>query len=308
MAVSAAWAQSWGARAYGILLLGHGGSTVWNQSILDVEKAVADKKIPIELAFGMADSVEIQNAINRLQEQHVQKIVVVPLFVSSHSEVIEQTKYVLGMRKTPSKEFVDAPHSHMTDMIVKRAKIQVPIVITPALDDHPIVADILLDRAKAMSRDPSKEFVILVGHGPLKDEDNELWLTYMNNLARALQVRGGFAGVYTATLRDDSLPDVRTKADKILRDMVARLSRQGRVLVVPELIASGGIERDIVKALDGMFYSWTGKTLLPDPRITQWVMDSAQKASVLPGMQQFKDEGRPLPPPEQKHIVPMDQS
>lgn len=306
-AVLTVWAQTWGPKAYGILLLGHGGSSEWNQSLHDVKQAVTDQKIPIEMALGMADPTEIQPAVDKLQQQQVKKIVVVPLFVSSHSEVIEQTKYVLGIRKIPSEEFVNAPHAHMANMTVKRARLNIPLVMAPALDDHPLVADILLDRAKAMSRNPSKEYVILVGHGPLKEEDNELWLKYMDNLARAVQTHGGFAGVFSATIRDDSPPDVRQKADKILRDMVSRYSHEGRVLVVPDLISSGGIERHISKILDGLFYSWTGKTLLPDPRITRWVIESAQKASNLQDMRQFKDEGRPLPPPGHKHIMPLDQ-
>jgi sirohydrochlorin ferrochelatase len=307
-AVCTVWGQEWGAKHYGVLLLGHGGSQEWNQSILEVQRAVTAKKIPIEVAFGMADSTEIQNAVNRLQSQRVEKIIAVPLFISSHSEVIDQTKYVLGIRQSPSKEFVNAPHAHMADRVVKRTQTRLPIVMTPALDDHPTVADILYDRAKAMSREPGKEYVVLVGHGPLKDEDNELWLSYMNNLAHSMQKRGGFAGVFTATLRDDAPSAVKDKAEADLRKLVGKLSRQGRVLVVPDLISTGGIERHVTKALDGMFYSWTGKTLLPDARITQWVIDSAEKAATLPDMRQYKDSGVAMPPSEQKHIITIDDS
>src|SRR5437879_7460335 len=93
IAIPPALAQPWGAKPYGILLLGHGGSSEWNRAVYDVQKIVADKKIPIEVALGMADPVSIQRAIDRLQQKHVEKIVAVPLFISSHSEVIDQTKY-----------------------------------------------------------------------------------------------------------------------------------------------------------------------------------------------------------------------
>lgn len=307
LAALSAQAQPWGAKPFGILLLGHGGGSEWNQAVLGVQKAVSSKKVPVEIAFGMADPAQIQRAMDRLKAQRVARIIAVPLFISSYSEVLEQTKYVLGMRKTPSDEFMTAPHSHMAAAVVRRARTDLPLVMTQALDDHALVADILLDRARKMSRNPSKEYVVLVGHGPLKDSDNELWLGAMDRLGRSVRRRGGFAGVRSATLRDDSPPAAQMKAEKALRDLVKDLSRQGRVLVVPHLIASGGIERHIRRSLDGLFYSWTGETLLPDRRIAQWVIETAQKSSTAPSMRQFKDEGRPLPPPERKRIIPLEE-
>ena len=293
---------------YGILLLAHGGGNEWNRSIEDVRKAIVGKKVPIEIAFGMADPATIQAAVDRFAEQRVQKIVAVPLLISSHSEVIDQTKYVLGMRKTPSEDFMNAPHAHMMQMTIKRVQTKIPIVMTDALDDDPVVSDILLDRAKALSRDPSKEFILLVGHGPLRDVDNEVWLRTMNRLAERVVSKGHFKGAFAATLRDDSDAQTRAKADKVMRDLVRRLSRKGQVLVIPHLISAGGIERHVQDALDGTFYKWNGRTLLPDARIAQWVFDTAEKASSRPNMRQFNDSGRPLPPPEQKRLVPIESS
>lgn len=291
---------------YGILLLAHGGGTEWNNSIEDVRKAVAAKKIPIEIAFGMADPLEMQAAVDRLAAVPVKKIIVVPLFISSHSEVIDQTMYVLGMRATPSEEFMNAPHAHMMHVTIKRVQTKIPIVLTQALDDHPIVAQILVDRAKSLSRNPSNEFVLLIGHGPLRDVDNEVWINTMDHLGTIVQKQGGFKGAFSATLRDDSPDDVKQKADKIMRDLVLRLSKKGRVLVVPYLISSGGIERHVQDALNGTFYQWNGKTLLPDPRISQWVLETAEKSSDRPNMRKFNDAGKPLPEPERKHLVPME--
>jgi len=293
-------------KGYGILLLAHGGGRDWNRAVDDVRKTVSAKKIPIEVAFGMADPAAIQSAIDRLAEQRAQKIVVVPLFISSHSEVIDQTMYVLGMRQTPSEEFMNAPHSHMAHSTVKRAQAKVPLVMTSALDDHPIVADILLDRAKSLSRNPSKEFVLLVGHGPLRDVDNQVWLQTMNRLGAKVQKQGGYKGVFAATLRDDSPPEDRKKADKVLRDLVSRLGKKGPVLVVPHLISAGGIEKHVQASLNGLFYKWNGKTLLPDSRMAHWVLETAAKNADKPNMRKFTDAGKPLPPPEQKRLVPME--
>lgn len=54
--------------------------------------------------------------------------------------------------------------------------------MTPVLNDHPIVADILASRARAISRDPENEAVIIVAHGPIEEADNRRWLADMASL------------------------------------------------------------------------------------------------------------------------------
>ena len=77
-----------------------------------------------------------------------------PLFVSSLSTVITSTEYLLGLR-------ADAPAALANFARMNHAPIPVksslPVRMTPALNDHPIVADILASRARAISRDPAKE-------------------------------------------------------------------------------------------------------------------------------------------------------
>lgn len=299
-AAAAGRSASWsGPGPFGVLLLGHGGARQWNAAVEGVRKSL-DSKFPVEIAFGMADPGAIQRGLDKLDARKVKKVVVVPLFVSSRSEVMEQTRYVLGMRREPSREFVEAPHAHMGHVVVKRVRSKLPLVLTAALDDHPVVADILSDRARAMSRDPSKESVVLVGHGPLKEEDNAEWLAAMERLGGLLRRRGGFAAVRAATLRDDSPPSVRREADRILREMVGALSLRGKVLVIPHLISQGGIERHIPRSLEGLFYAWTGKTLLPDHRIARWVEERALEGAGRPDMRQYKDAGKALAPAERR--------
>lgn len=301
---AAAPGAKFGAKDFGVVLLAHGGSSVWNKSVLKVRDGLASR-FPIEVAFGMADARTIQKAVDRLAGARVKRVIAVPLFVSSHSEVMEQTKFVLGIRKEPSREFMDAPHAHRGHTLAKRVETKLPIVLTPALDDHPIVGEILLARAKEMSREPAKEAVVLVGHGPLDDKDDELWLRSMSNLGKTVRAAGGFASVHSVTLRDDAPEKKRKEADRRIRDLVSKLSRGGRVLVVPCLIAPGGIERRVQKTLDGLFYEWTGKTLLPDDRIGRWVSLGVEASEAQPDMRQYKDGSRPLPPAERKRRVPI---
>ena len=65
----------------GVLVLAHGGSAAWNQQVEEAVKPVRNS-FPVEIAFGMALPRTIQEGIDKLEAQGVNKIVVVPLFIS----------------------------------------------------------------------------------------------------------------------------------------------------------------------------------------------------------------------------------
>jgi hypothetical protein len=52
----------------------------------------------------------------------------------------------------------------------------------------------------------------------------------------------------------------------------------GRALVVPVLIARGGIEDKIPRDLAGLDYAWSGDALLPHAGFDRWVLDRAEEA------------------------------
>lgn len=280
------------AALYGILLLAHGGAPEWNAEVEKIRVAV-DAQIPAEAALGMADGAAIQAAIGRLEQRGVRRIVAVPLFVNSSSEVLDQTRYLLGLRKNPSQVLRDAlaslpPEAHDRMMrsdrhsmfSTRRVDLKVPVVMARALDDNPVLAEILSDRAKALSKEPARETVILIGHGPVDERANQDWLAAMGRLARRVRAKGGYKSARAATIRDDSPEAVKDKAVAGLRGLVTEASASGgRAVVVPVLIARGGIEDHLVIALTGLEYSWNGKTICPDPRIALWVLDSAAKAA-----------------------------
>jgi sirohydrochlorin ferrochelatase len=222
----------------------------------------------------------------------------VPLFVHSRSEVLDQTRYLLGLSDKPSEVLRDAlaamakghehmhhgagamPQGHAMTFSMDRVRAKEPIAMAAALDGSPAVAEILARRASALSREPAKETVILVAHGPVDEAANTAWLATMGEQAQRLRKAGGFKGVESLTIRDDARPDVKGPALQALRDAVTRASHDGgRAIVVPYLIARGGIESHIVEALKGLDYAWDGKTLCPDPAIGVWAAQAARNGA-----------------------------
>ena len=279
----------------GVLLLAHGGKPEWNERVLEVAKRVDDSR-PTEVAFGMATRANIQAAIDRLTARGVKEIIAVPLFVSSHSSVITSTEYLLGLRKEAPKDLaifakmnhashgapppVDhrahAGHGPAADP-ASPVTTTLPIRMTAALNRHPLIGAIVADRAKSISAAPEKEAVIIVAHGPVPDEDNRRWLEDMAVLAEQTKASAPYAAVEYMTVRDDAGPAMREAATKELRDKVSAQIAQGRqVLIVPHLMSFGGIEQGVRKRLEGLDYTMTTQALMPDGRIVQWVLASAQ--------------------------------
>lgn len=296
-ALALAAAAPWEAKPFGVLLVGGAG----NPKAVGVLQAGLKGKFPVEFAFGLGDFKEIQRGIDRLSALRVKKVVVVPLALASESPAMEQTKYVLGLRKDPDPEYFKAAASGYTN--VRRAQTKLPVVMSSALDDHPLVAEILAARAQELSENPARERVVLVGRGAASDAENEVAARHLSALAERVREKGKYGEARGLLLREDAEEKKRDASRTALRKAVAALSRSGKVLVVPHLLAPDGTERSIRKVLDGLFYSFNGKALMPDTRLAQWVEAKAAEAAALPNMRQHKDTGRPVPPPERKRLL-----
>lgn len=274
----------------GVLLLAHGGRLAsWDQEVNRIAAEV-DRTYPAEVAFGMAARANIQAAIDRLIARRISRIVAVPLFISSHSSVIRSTEWLLGLRSEMPAEyklFASMSHGHgahgahghhaLSDDALKPVKVDVPVTMTSAINRHPIAADILMDRAREISRDPSKEVVVLVAHGPNSDDDNAKWLEDLAALADRMQERTKFARIDYLTVRDDAKAEVREKAKAEFRALVEKAMREGHhALIVPVLLSYGGIEEGIRKRLEGLEFTMATQALLPDTRIATWVLESVR--------------------------------
>jgi sirohydrochlorin ferrochelatase len=300
LAATAAAADQSRQSSPGILLLAHGGSARWNDSVRALAAKV-DAQQPTEVAFGMASRPAIQSAVDRLVGRGASAIVAVPLFVSSHSSVITSTEYLLGLRSEPPADlavFARMKHGHGPAQAgyhgesadeagkednPKPIKSTVPIRMAPALGHHPVVSDILLTRVTAISHDPSEEALVLVAHGPVPEDDNRAWLADMAVVAGRIRESTPFASVDWLTVRDDAPAPIRDAATEELRALVQRRTAEGRrVLVLPQVISFGGIEAGIRKRLEGLGYTMAEQGLMPDDRLAGWVLEMAATASVRP--------------------------
>lgn len=292
----------------GVMIMAHGGSPQWNNLVVQAAQPLS-QKYKVAYAWGMGDPKTLQKAVDELEAGGVTRIIAVPLFISSYSPVIRQTEFLLGLRD----KLADAPmssmdHSGVTHQMgggsgghdmhasmnhgshgaakseeLKPLKIKAQLTVTPALDDNAVVASILRDRIAELSTNPPNETVILVAHGPNNEEDNNKWINNMESLSEKvekLQEAKGkkYKQIFAVTVRDDADKAIFDQAKEQLRAVVRQAGKFGNVIVVPLFLSSGGREHAVAERLEGLTYKWSGKALLPDSSLTDFLSSSISGA------------------------------
>ncbi|MBI3403581.1 MAG: TonB-dependent receptor [Acidobacteria bacterium] len=254
----------------GVLVIAHGAGPAWNAPVESAVRSVRETT-PAEVAFLMGSGSKPQAAYDRLVQAGATRVVVVPLLISSTSPHAEQIRFIGGARP-------DYPHAE--HMALTQVKGPVPIAsVTAAMDDHPLIADILADRAKVLSRDLARETLVIVAHGPNEDDEAAVWTATIERLANQVHRNLPFRRIEVRLLRDDAPKPVKDRALAELHDSVAAHAQAGRVVVVPLLLSRGSVADEIPAALRGLDFAWDGRTLLPDDRIAQWILARAGQAA-----------------------------
>lgn len=252
----------------GVLVMAHGGPEQWNAGVLEVVEPLR-REHNVEVAFGMADAVSIQEAVAKLEEEGADRIAVVRLFISGESWY-ERTQQILGMMQgAPPREEADSSHS-MPGMRMEFWQIDSNArfaVSKEGLSEAVEMERVLLERASALSENPQREDVLILAHGPGDDAENERWLRNMRERAQLLKSDMAFRRVQVATLRED-WAGKREEAESDIRDFVASASRDGTAIVIPYRVHGFGPYAEVLEGLD---YRAAGLGLVPHQAVTRWM-------------------------------------
>lgn len=264
---------------YGLLVMAHGGTPEWNQAVLDAVQPLSDR-YPAEVAFGMADACSLQEAVSKLEARGVRKIGVVRLFVSGESWY-ERTEQILGLREgapaAPEAACGGASHGGAAhhSMALFRIGTQSTFALSrQGLAEAPEMGAILAERAAALSRNPEKEDVLVLAHGPGDDAENQRWLANLDARAEEIRRSRPFHRVEAMTLRED-WPEKRQAAEQAVRDFVSGAAGEGRqVIVIPFRLYGFGPYEKVFAGLDHLA---DRQGLLPHAVVTQWIARQAEE-------------------------------
>jgi sirohydrochlorin ferrochelatase len=288
----------------GVVVLAHGSDYHWNETMRRAVTPLAGR-YKVEPAFSMADPQVIERAVRRLEGRGARFIVVLRVFglATSFRADVERLIGLDVEGGSPAAPAGAAGHGqhggHGSGPPSLRLRSSALLTTVGGLEDHPLFAQALLDRARALSRDPSRETVVLVAHGDGDDEVDGHWRDVLASLAAQMRAGGGFRAVEVATWRED-WPEKRAPAVAVIRAVVEEAARDGgRAIVVPARTLGQGPERWL---LEGLSFE-LGEGFAPHPLFARWAEElvaeavAAVSAAPEPARRSVKEgAGRPPGP------------
>jgi hypothetical protein len=259
----------------GLLVLSHGVGANSDRVLHDAYLKIADKR-PTAIGFGMAmmGSAHLQSAVDDLVAHGAKTIVLLDEGTTTkYNTLTRHWQYIFGMY--PEASYMDVP---------KVTAPGVRFVWAGHFDDSTLITEILYDHAKEVSKDPAKELLIIVGHGPEDAEDNDPDLKVLQPHVERLKARHEFADVRMINIQDDAIKPVRESNVRKLRGWIQQADKQGLgVLVVAISAASYGVQMHIKQDLRGLKYSFAEKGLAESPKFIQWAEGEVEQAVAQAG-------------------------
>lgn len=267
----------------GVVVLAHGADHEWNEAM---RQAVAplEARYKVEYAFSMADQPVIEGAIRRLEARGARAIVIVRVFglaASFRSSIdrmvgldVEQAVGLHGAGHHGGGHALGGHdpgshgHGHGGGAPGPRIHTRALVTSVGGVEDDPLFAEALLDRARALSKDPGKETVILVAHGYGDDRLNAHWRGVLDSLAVRMREGGSsFRAIHVGTWRED-WDDKRPAEVEAIRGLVQGATADGgRALVIPARTTGTGPEK---RLLEGLTFE-LGSGFAPSPQFTAWM-------------------------------------
>ncbi len=256
---------------FGVIVISHGAPMpVWNQGILKLIESVKSP-YPLEPAFLDYDKERsLTNAVKKLEQKGVEEILVIHLSPSSYSNHHTEVEYMLGLRKNSGRCLGEA------DQPIKSTVKK--FVVSPCMDEHPLMIQILTEYAKELSGTPEKESLILAAHGPVEELNNIMWVRQLERIGKEIGKKLNFREIVCMTLRLDSADLIREQAARTLRETAKRLSKEGKVIVVCYVLGAVMVQEDIKQILNRVpSVVISSKGIVQHPLAVKWIEDTINK-------------------------------
>lgn len=215
---------------------------------------------PVPAAVGLIDKASpLQDAIDRLEAERVDQIVLVPIYPSVINVEIQAFFYRLGLCPSPMRYYDDS--------VVVR--VNTPVRLAPPLQDQPEFVRMNLDRALELAERPEEEACLVMVHGSLPGypdpgEDSALFAKFTAAFREASPFAASeVAHVYprsNITSTAKSLAD-RHPAVNAIPYFIGKSRFTERVL--PNYLKKA--ERDTIR--------YSGRTILDHPLVRDYVVE-----------------------------------
>ena len=157
----------------------------------------------------------IQEALTGFDEISASNIVVLPLFISKHNHILNEISKNIHKYQFSGK-----------------------IYLSETISESYLSAQILLDHVKKLSKNPSREKLVILGRGALDEKSEKLMKKELQKLSNYIKERHTFksiqSGIYYSYNAQEKL---RTLKDEEVDEMVIHTAaKKGKTLVAPFFI------------------------------------------------------------------------
>ncbi len=267
-----------------LLIIAHGSpSQKWNQPVLNIENQVKEllkaKKIvgfeEVRVALMEFTEPSIATVVKDLENKGITKIFALPLFIAPSGHSVYDIPTLLGLYY--DKEMDDLLKEEKAEIV----NTNIQITVGPTLNYDNVMKDILLDKVKALSKNPKEEALVILAHG---DENfMPIWENLSNETGNYIIGKTGieyfdkaFVEVGQSFAVDGVSPILKASENKkkvivvgmYLSMGVKNMADNSGIIMMGRTVESKKMfeGKNIVFAEDG---------LLPDKRIVEWITDRA---------------------------------
>lgn len=133
----------------GVLLVGHGSRLPYGKDVVSQIANIyrSDEDYPVEVGFMNMSKPSIPEAVNKLAETGVDKIIVTPVFLAHGVHTKQDIPRILGLTNDHSEDHDHEGHPHHHEE-VEKVEFDGEIVYTEPLGADSRIAAIIEDRVK----------------------------------------------------------------------------------------------------------------------------------------------------------------
>ncbi len=269
---------------WGVLVIAHGAAEeAWNEPVRQVVRG-AQSQLPYRVELGFLEFVggeDIAAAVSKLEAHGVTQIIAVPLFVCSASGHMEEIKYILGLPTMLTEE--EAAKEGLA-----KVSVTAQVELTPGLDDHPLIAEILDDRIQSLSHASAGDILVLAAHGTSEPANLSVWVENMTSLCSRLQAMHGFRAVHFG-FAGAGAPGIKAVVEE------AQVQNPDcQTIVMPVMLSEGQFtDVRIPKKLYGLSYAYPEagqRALLPHENMSKYI--SARTNDAVVGSVELREGDR----------------
>ncbi|GBD88885.1 sirohydrochlorin cobaltochelatase [bacterium BMS3Abin03] len=268
----------------GLLIIAHGSpSEQWNQPVLYIENQVKEllktKNISdfdeVRVALMEFNEPSISTVLKDMENNGITKIYALPLFIAPSEHSLYDIPTILGLY------YDDGITNKLEEEGTKMVETKIKITVGPSLNYKNIIKNILLDKVSKISTNPKEEAIVILSHG---DENfKKIWGEFVD------ETGGYILGQTGIEYFDKAFVEVgQSFAIDGVKAILKASEKKKKVIVIGMYLSMGvknmannsgylmmGHTIKTNKMFEGKNIYFEEEGLLPDKRITEWVVDRA---------------------------------